>query len=97
MKALALSPAAEADIDQIWDYTALTWGVDQADAYTDDIRTACVQLASGALRGRPADVRAGYLKQSIGSHVNYFRDKRDRIEVLRILHQKQDVSRNLPN
>lgn len=32
MKAFALSPAAEADIEQIWDYTALTWGVDQADA-----------------------------------------------------------------
>jgi toxin ParE1/3/4 len=42
MKALALSPAAEADIDLIWDCTALTWGVDQADDYTDKIRTACV-------------------------------------------------------
>lgn len=97
MKALALSPAAEADIDQIWDYTAEIWGADQADAYTDRIRTACVRLASGVLRGRPVDVRAGYLKQSIGSHVIYFRDKKDRIEVLRILHQKQDVSRNLLN
>jgi len=97
MKALALSPAAEADIDQIWDYTASTWGVDQADDYTDKIRTACVRLASGVLRGRPVDVHPGYFKQSVGSHVIYFRDKKGRIEVIRILHQKQDVSRNLLN
>lgn len=46
MKPLAFSPAAEADIDGIWDYSAETWGPDQADRYTDEIRDACLALAN---------------------------------------------------
>lgn len=97
MKALALSLATTADLDEIWDFTADGWGIEQADNYADEIRAACLRIASGLLRGRPVDVRPGYLKQSVGSHMIYFRDKKDRIEVLRIPHQKQDVSRNLPS
>lgn len=41
------SPAAVADIGAIWDYTAETWGIDQADRYVDDIHGACVALAGG--------------------------------------------------
>ena len=38
MKAIAFSPAAETDIDDIWDYSADNWGPDQADRYIDNIR-----------------------------------------------------------
>ena len=38
MKRIAFTPAAEADIDSIWDYSAEMWGADQADTYTDAIR-----------------------------------------------------------
>lgn len=30
---IALRPRAEADLSEIWDYTAKTWSVDQANAY----------------------------------------------------------------
>ncbi|RFB77966.1 type II toxin-antitoxin system RelE/ParE family toxin [Methylovirgula sp. 4M-Z18] len=96
MKALALSPAAQADLDHIWDHSAEHWGPDQADRYTDEIRDACQALASGVRRGRPVDVRPGYLKYATGAHMIYFRDHGDRVEIIRILHQRQDVSRNLP-
>lgn len=95
MKALAFSPAAEADIDGIWDYSAENWGPDQADRYTDEIRDACNALASGRKRGRAVDVRPGYLKLTTGSHMIYFRDNGDRLEIMRILHNKQDVERHL--
>lgn len=61
MKALTLSPAAEADLDHIWDHSAEHWGPDQADRYTDEIRDACHDLASGIRGGRTVDVRPGYL------------------------------------
>jgi hypothetical protein len=32
-----LSPRAQADLDDIWDYTADRWGLDQAETYTRDI------------------------------------------------------------
>lgn len=53
MKHLAFSPAAEADIDGIWDYSAQTWGPDQADRYTDEIRDACLALAHDHKTGAP--------------------------------------------
>jgi toxin ParE1/3/4 len=45
MKTLAFSPAAKADTEEIWDYSADRWGPDQADGYTDAIRDACQALA----------------------------------------------------
>jgi toxin ParE1/3/4 len=95
VKALVFSPAAQADIEDIWDYSADNWGLDQADRYTDEIRDACQALAADRKRGRVADVRSGYLKLSSGSHMIYFRDHGDRLEIMRILHGKQDVERHL--
>ena len=63
---LTFSPAAIADIGAIWDYTAETWGVVQADRYVDDIRSACVALAAGERAGRKVDVLDGYLKFPVG-------------------------------
>jgi len=95
MKSLVFSPAAQADMEVIWDYTVEHWGFDQANRYTDDIRDACHGLASGHRQGRPVDVRPGYLKYLVGSHVVYFRDHCDRLEVVRILHGRMDVERHL--
>lgn len=67
MSRVTFSPAAIADIDGIWDYTAETWGVDQAEHYTDDIRDTCDALAEGGKKGRPMDVREGFLKTCLTS------------------------------
>jgi len=95
MKALAFTPAAQADMSEIWDYSADKWGVDQADRYTDEIREACNALARGTKRGRPAQVLPDFLKYLCGSHVVYFFDQADQIDVIRILHQSQDAERHL--
>lgn len=95
MKVIAFSPAAQADIDAIWDYSAEHWGPDQADRYTDEIRDACRALAAGRKRGRPVDVAPGYLKYPTGSHVVYARDRGDKLDIIRILHQRQDAEKHL--
>ena len=95
MKSLVFSPAAQADMADIWDYTVEHWGLAQADNYTDDIRDTCKALASGHRQGRPVDVRPGYLKYLTGSHIVYFRDHDTRLEVIRILHSRMDVGRHL--
>ena len=96
MKALTFSPAAKADLGRIWDYSAEHWGLNQADLYIDNIRDACRDLASGVRRGRSVDVRAGYLKHAAGIHMIYFRDRSNSLDVIRILHQQQDIALNLP-
>lgn len=92
---LTFSPAAVADIGGIWDYTAETWGMDQADRYVDDIRSACVALAGGKRAGRKVDVRDGYLKYPVGRHLIFFRQDVPGIVVIRVLHQSMDVERHL--
>jgi toxin ParE1/3/4 len=95
MKALSYAPSAQSDIDAIWDYSAEHWGADQANRYVRDIRVTCHALAMGTRRGRVSNIRFGYLKCPIGSHVIWFRDHGDRLQIMRILHAAQDVERHL--
>lgn len=95
MKTIAFSPAAEADLNAIWDYSVDRWGCDQADSYTDAIRDACHALAKGMKQGRAVDVLPRLQKYLCGAHVIYFMDDADRLVVVRILHQRQDVGRHL--
>lgn len=45
--------------------------------------------------GRPVDLRPGVLKALVGAHMVYFRDRGDHLSIIRILLQRQDVSRSL--
>lgn len=95
MKALTFTPAAEADINGIWEYSFEGWGLAQAERYITEIRDTCRVLAAGQKEGRVVNVRPGYLKYPSGAHMIYFRDHGDRLEIVRILHGKQDVQRHL--
>ena len=96
MAGYTLSPAAQADLESIWDYTAAHWGETQAEVYTRGIQAACEALGNGTLVSRSADdIRAGYRKAAVGSHVMFFRMQADRVEIIRILHQSMDVERHL--
>ena len=94
-KSYALSPLAEIDLEDIWLYTFQNWSLAQADSYHRDLVMAFEGLASGTKRGRNVDVRPDYLKCPVGSHMIYFRDRDDQIEVIRVLHQRQDETLNL--
>lgn len=53
MSRVTFSPAAIADIDGIWDYTAEMWVVDQAEHYIEGIRGTCNALAAGGKERPP--------------------------------------------
>jgi len=92
----ALSPAARADIEEIWDYTVRHWGEAQAERYTRHIRDVCAALGDGTLSGRSAeDIRAGYRKVAVGSHVMFYRAGASGVEIIRILHRSMDVGRHI--
>ena len=95
MNQLTFSPLAVTDISNIWDYTALNWGMDQADHYIDNIQSVCTELATENLPGRVVDIREGYLKYPVGKHMVYFRQHSTGIVVIRILHQSMDVEQHL--
>jgi toxin ParE1/3/4 len=97
MTGYVLSPAARADLSEIWDYTARNWGATQADRYILAIRDACAALADGSRRGRASDdIRPGYSKLAVRSHFLFYRvTDTGLIDVVRILHQRMDVSAHL--
>ena len=90
------SPAALEDIENIWDYTVETWGIDQAERYTDAIRDACFALATGEKQGRNAfEIREGYFKHATGRHLIFFIKTGEGLAVIRVLHQSMDFETHL--
>ena len=96
MARYALSPAAQADLENIWEYSLRHWGEAQTETYVRSIQTACESLAKDSIVSRSAEeIRTGYRKVSVGSHVMFFRIQQDVVEIMRILHQSMDVDRHL--
>ncbi len=93
---LRLSAAARRDLDGIWAYTAEHWSVEQADRYVRQIGEGLAALSTGTATVRRIDfVRPGYFKLSVGSHVVFFKQPGDDIDVVRILHRRMDPERHL--
>jgi toxin ParE1/3/4 len=91
-----LTPAAQRDLDEVFDYTVVHWGVAQAMRYTDLIEAACAQAAIAPQQSQGcANIRPGYRRRSVEQHVLYFRPTRYGIAVIRILHQRMDAARHL--
>lgn len=92
-----LSPAAQADLGAIWDYTCERWGDSQAENYVRDLQRAIERIVHNPLIGRSCDeVREGYRRHAVGSHTLYYRIVRpDLIDVVRILHKRMDVDQHL--
>ena len=95
MTRILYSPLAEADLEDIWLFTAQRWSAEQAVTYTTELIGAVEQLARGDRRGRPVSIAEGMLKSLSGRHVIYFRKTEDSLVVVRVLHQSMDVERHL--
>ncbi len=94
MRTYRLTPKAQIDLELIWDYTEKNWGVLQAEVYVQSIRKTLDGLADGSIISQSAEhIRTDYRKSLIGSHVVFFKENNDAIEVIRILHHRMDTSR----
>ena len=94
VKPYRLAPLAEADLEEIWLYTLKNWSMEQADSYHHSLVAAVEGLAAGTKQGNPT-VLPGLQKYLCGSHVVYFIDYADHLDVIRVLHQRQDTERHL--
>jgi toxin ParE1/3/4 len=92
-----LSPAAQADLNHIWDYTAERWDTDQAEEYLRELQRAIERVAANPRIGRACDeIRPGYFKLATGSHVLFYRvTDGGAIDVVRVLHQRMDLDQHL--
>ncbi len=96
MRRLEFTPRARRDIEEIWEYSVDQFGIDRADAYLRDIRRAAMTVAEDPRRGLGCDeIRSGYRKFSVGSHILFFKTSATRVIIVRILHRRMDFNRRL--
>ena len=96
MSRYRLTPAAQRDLSSIWDYTEERWDVRQAETYVTEIRAAIERVAADPGRGRACEeIREGYRRYSIGSHLLFFVECAGGVDVMRILLQRMDPARHL--
>ena len=96
MKGLLVSPAAQADLIGIWEYTAERWSPEQADHYIRSFDEAFGDLAAGRKTGRDVpDIREGYFRLAVGSHFVFYRVASDFVDIIRVLHQRMDIPERL--
>jgi toxin ParE1/3/4 len=96
VKEFVLSPAAELDLDDIWDYSVENWGIRQAERYIRMIQDTIVGLTDGTQPSQTAShVRPGYRSMLVGTHILFFKETDSLIDVIRILHQRMDPSQRL--
>jgi toxin ParE1/3/4 len=80
--AVLLAPQARLDVDEIWDYTQARW-----DAVT--------RIAENAALGRRCDeIRPGYRRLVVGSHVLFYRSAGRDTAIIRVLHKRMDFNRH---
>jgi len=93
---IVVSPRAEADLDDIWEYTIDRWGERQAEIYLRLIKEAMGVVAADPKAGRMyGNVRPGYRRYSVGSHLLFYQVTRTAIVVVRVLHQRMDAGHHL--
>jgi toxin ParE1/3/4 len=88
--ALAITPAARADIDHIWSYGAATWGVAKADLYLDAMEETVRRIVDMPRMARVYPrLGKGIRAIPCGVHMIVYSFQADVVTVLRILSARQ--------
>lgn len=96
MAEFRLTPAAEGDLEGIWDYTRKQWSEEQADRYLDAMAMVFGELAKAPQSAPACDhIRAGYRRRRVERHMIYFRVTAYGVAIVRILHDRMDAARHL--
>jgi toxin ParE1/3/4 len=96
MRTVKLTDYAQADLEQIADYTQSVWGQKQADFYLEQLETAFYSLLDNPYLGKSReDIRLGYRSLVVEKHLIFYRLTEEKLEIMRILHDRMDVMRHL--
>ena len=93
-----ISKEAEIDLEKIWLYTFEEWSLEQADYYMDLILDEIEYLVINPKSGKDYnEIRKGYFRSRVKSHFIFYRInlKEERIEIIRILHERMDIENQL--
>ena len=98
MPRFRLTPAAQIDLESIWDYTFEKFGTNQALIYTDGIASACRLLADAPLINRPrSEYKPEVRIYPHAEHLLLYVLNDGVVEIIRFLHASMDVDSQLNN
>lgn len=93
---IKLSPRARADFIDILRFTGETWGRDQLVVYRDMINDALMALSHNPQLGHfRDDLPPTHLVYPVGSHLIIYRPGKDKLSIVRLLHQRMSPSRHI--
>jgi toxin ParE1/3/4 len=96
MASYSLSSKAVADLEDIYEYTIIHFGLEQARVYLLGLHGRFQMLAEQPTQGRKADELApGLRRVEYQSHVVFYIPKDHGVLIVRVLHQRMDVTRHV--
>lgn len=97
MAKVVLRQKAIDDLNNIWIYTSKKWSINQADTYYKSIVLIFERIAENPKIGKEYNrIRKNLLGIKSGKHIIFCQLKsRDKIEVIRILHERMDLKNRL--
>ncbi|WCN07794.1 type II toxin-antitoxin system RelE/ParE family toxin [Marinomonas mediterranea] len=93
---LVIAPVAKADLKEIYQYGLRQWGQAQSDSYLENLKDHFWSLTEQPLMGveRP-ELLPVVRSLPIESHALFYRFTADTVEIIRVLHGRQDPKRHL--
>lgn len=97
MAKVILRQEAIDDLNRIWDYTFEKWSENQADKYYATIKMTCNGIRENPDIGKEYDgINKNLLGLKSGMHIIFYQQiSIDRIEIIRILHERMDLKNRI--
>ena len=97
MPKYVLSRQVIKDLTGIWMYICSTWSEVQADKYYELLTGAFIPISNNPDLGKSYDdVSIGLLGIRVGQHIIFYRQsKENQIQIIRVLHVRMDLNRNI--
>ena len=95
-KIIKFRPKAKLDLITIYKFSVTNWGADRANQYIYDLEATLQGLLANRLSAMNAEYAGqGLLCYRVISHIVFFIEHADGIEVVRILHKSMDYKRHI--
>lgn len=97
MAKVVLRQKAIDDLADIWNFTFEQWSENQADKYYATLKLDCKEIGENPYLGREyAEIKRNLLGLRSGKHIIFYQIiSNDKIEIIRILHERMDLKNKL--
>jgi len=93
---LVIAPLAKHDLKHIYDYGIGNWGIRQASGYLDNLKEHFWGLTEQPKMGIEREELLPSMRSfPVDSHIVFYRLQQSQIEVVRVLHGRQDPKRHI--